>query len=61
MLAICLLVGVRSSCITIQSIVIASSIANQINKEKKGETLRWFSYSYQESSVVSSFWILHVC
>ena len=37
---ICLLVGVRSSCITIQSIVIASSIANQINKEKKGETLR---------------------
>ena len=40
MLAICLLVGVRSSRITIQSIVIASSIANQINKEKKGETLR---------------------
>ena len=50
------ILGVRSSCITIH-IVIESSIANQIIKEKRKEELifNYHCYSYQERSVVSSF------
>ena len=66
MLAVCLELLVLEVYTVLQSIVIESSAAKQINEEKKGRDKRerhsWFLiiiaiYTYQERSVVLSFWI----
>ena len=58
------IVGIRST--VLQSIVIESSIANQVNEEKKRERTtqlisNYHCCTYQERSVVSSFRIQYFC